>query len=129
MFSAHSKTLVHRLGGTSHEVVVMEVEHGMYRTVAKVSDNQFGGDVFTQVLQNFLMSEFNRLECASLLLCHLCNSRGGLVILDILMLFNSQFTHCSYAFCQKNPHLFREVHNLAYDVPPKKAKATFNNST
>ncbi|GFN74918.1 heat shock 70 kda protein 14-like [Plakobranchus ocellatus] len=54
------KTLVYRLGGTSHEAVVMEVEHGMYRTVAKVSDSQFGGDVFTQVLQAFLMSEFNR---------------------------------------------------------------------
>ncbi|GFR72103.1 heat shock 70 kDa protein 14-like, partial [Elysia marginata] len=54
------KTLVYRLGGTSHEAVVMEVEHGMYRTVAKVSDSQFGGDVFTQVLQGFLMSEFKR---------------------------------------------------------------------
>ncbi|KAK3803085.1 hypothetical protein RRG08_028006 [Elysia crispata] len=54
------KTLVYRLGGTSHEAVIMEVEHGMYRTAAKVSDCQFGGDVFTQVLQGFLMTEFNR---------------------------------------------------------------------
>ncbi|RUS88360.1 hypothetical protein EGW08_003872 [Elysia chlorotica] len=54
------KTLVYRLGGTSHEAVIMEVEHGMYRTVAKVSDSQFGGDFFTEALQRFLMSEFNR---------------------------------------------------------------------
>ena len=47
----------------------MEVEHGMYRTAAKVSDCQFGGDVFTQVLQGFLMTEFNRFGCSMSIIC------------------------------------------------------------
>ncbi|XP_055883356.1 heat shock 70 kDa protein 14-like [Biomphalaria glabrata] len=54
------KCLVYRLGGTSHDAVVYDVEQGMYRIIAKVSDSQFGGDKFTDVLQGFLTSEFNR---------------------------------------------------------------------
>ncbi|CAL1539004.1 unnamed protein product [Lymnaea stagnalis] len=56
----HFKALVYRLGGTSHEAVVFDVEQGMYRIVAEVADYQFGGDKFTEVLQQFLTSEFNR---------------------------------------------------------------------
>ncbi|XP_059165237.1 heat shock 70 kDa protein 14-like [Physella acuta] len=56
----HFKTLVYRLGGTSHEAVIVDIEQGMYRIIAKAADTQFGGDKFTEVLQAFLTSEFNR---------------------------------------------------------------------
>uniref|UniRef100_A0A0B7AG43 Heat shock 70 kDa protein 14 n=1 Tax=Arion vulgaris TaxID=1028688 RepID=A0A0B7AG43_9EUPU len=56
----HFKTLVYRLGGTSHEATVVDVEHGMYRVVANVSDSHFGADRFTDVLQDFLTAEFNK---------------------------------------------------------------------
>jgi len=56
----HLKTIVYRLGGTSHDATVVEVEHGMYRTVATVSDSQFGANMFTDKLQSFLASEFKR---------------------------------------------------------------------
>lgn len=43
----------------------MEVEQGMYRIVASETDSQFGGDEFTDVLQDFLTAEFNR--CVSIM--------------------------------------------------------------
>ncbi|XP_005090872.1 heat shock 70 kDa protein 14 [Aplysia californica] len=54
------KTVVYRLGGTSHEATVMEVEHGMFRCVSTISDSQFGANMFTKVLQDFLATEFKR---------------------------------------------------------------------
>ncbi|BFZ10849.1 hypothetical protein BsWGS_13888 [Bradybaena similaris] len=56
----HFKALVYRLGGTSHEATVLEVQHGMYRIVTNMADPQFGGDKFTDVLQDFLTTEFNK---------------------------------------------------------------------
>ena len=52
--------LVYRLGGTSHSASVVEVCSGMYRTVSTVNDSTFGSDIFTNVLKDFLATEFKR---------------------------------------------------------------------
>ncbi|KAL8594041.1 hypothetical protein ACOMHN_016420 [Nucella lapillus] len=55
------KVLVYRLGGTSHDATVLQVQNGMYRVLGSCTDQSFGSNNFTRVLQNYLASEFYKL--------------------------------------------------------------------
>ena len=55
-----SKVLVYRLGGTSHDATVLQVQNGMYRVLGSCTDHSFGADKFTQILQNHFAMEFQR---------------------------------------------------------------------
>lgn len=60
-----SNVLVYRLGGTSHEATVLQIQNGMYRILASCNDHSFGADHFTEILQKHLASEFQRLVVPS----------------------------------------------------------------
>ncbi|XP_006007877.1 heat shock 70 kDa protein 14 [Latimeria chalumnae] len=55
-----SNILVYKLGGTSLSVTIVEVNSGMYRVLATNTDDQIGGDCFTEALAQHLASEFQR---------------------------------------------------------------------
>nr|KAG5695022.1 hypothetical protein BaRGS_015846 [Batillaria attramentaria] len=55
------KLLVYRLGGTSHDATVLQVQNGMYRVMASCTDHSFGADRFTEILQKHLAAEFQRM--------------------------------------------------------------------
>ncbi|KAK7102231.1 hypothetical protein V1264_020480 [Littorina saxatilis] len=55
------KVLVYRLGGTSHDATVLQVQNGMYRVLGSCFDHSFGADNFTKLLQQHLATEFYRM--------------------------------------------------------------------
>lgn len=55
------KVLVYRLGGTSHDATVLQVQNGMYRVLGSCTDHAFGANNFTRVLQNYLAAEFYKM--------------------------------------------------------------------
>ncbi|XP_076447414.1 heat shock 70 kDa protein 14-like [Babylonia areolata] len=55
------KVLVYRLGGTSHDATVLQVQNGIYRVLGSCMDHSFGSNNFTRVLQNYLASEFYKM--------------------------------------------------------------------
>ncbi|PVD24364.1 hypothetical protein C0Q70_14845 [Pomacea canaliculata] len=59
--SEEYNVLVYRLGGTSHEATVLQIQNGMYRILASCNDHSFGADHFTEILQKHLASEFQRM--------------------------------------------------------------------
>jgi L1 cell adhesion molecule like protein len=61
-----SKAVVYRLGGTSHDATVVQVQNGMYRVLGACTDHAFGSDNFNQALQKYLATEFQRINKADL---------------------------------------------------------------
>ena len=51
---------MYRLGGTSHDATVLQVQNGMYRVLGSCTDHSFGADNFTQILQKHFAVEFQR---------------------------------------------------------------------
>lgn len=58
--SFSGSVLVFRLGGVSAEVSVVNVHNGMYRISTSVTDSALGGDLFTDELMKYLITEFKR---------------------------------------------------------------------
>ena len=52
--------LVFRLGGTSVDATLVEINSGMYRVVASKVNQELGGDSYDEVLVKLLMKEFYR---------------------------------------------------------------------
>ena len=52
--------LVYRIGGTSMDATLVEVNSGMYRIVSSCVDHEFGGDTFDDVLCSIFIEEFRR---------------------------------------------------------------------
>lgn len=55
-----SHVLVYKLGGTSLNVTVLQINGGLIRVVSTYMDHGIGGESFTQALVQHLASEFKR---------------------------------------------------------------------
>ncbi|XP_065052008.1 heat shock 70 kDa protein 14-like [Rhopilema esculentum] len=56
----NSMVLVFRLGGTSVDATLVEINSGMYRVIASKVNQDLGGDSYDEVLVKLLMKEFYR---------------------------------------------------------------------
>ncbi|KAJ8302030.1 hypothetical protein KUTeg_021017 [Tegillarca granosa] len=56
----NSNVLVFRLGGESSEVSIVKVQNGLYRVLGSEVSTELAGSKFTDVLANYLASEFYR---------------------------------------------------------------------
>ena len=61
-----SLVLVYRLGGSSVDATLVEVNSGMFRIIASKVDLNLGGDSFDEILMDLFSQEFYRyvLSCS-----------------------------------------------------------------
>ncbi len=55
-----SIVLVFRIGGTSVDATLVEVNCGMYRVISYAVDQNLGGETFDEVLVDIFVDEFKR---------------------------------------------------------------------
>uniref|UniRef100_A0A2L2Y747 Heat shock protein 14 n=1 Tax=Parasteatoda tepidariorum TaxID=114398 RepID=A0A2L2Y747_PARTP len=57
---ATCKCLIYRLGGTSLDVTVLDVNNGMYSVISSISRKTLGGNLITNAIVDFCANEFKR---------------------------------------------------------------------